>query len=94
MVDMGFSSGGEANQGWKLYMTSLVMILSAGLIVVARIATRLCAAKLESDDYTIIASLVSQKPNSKSERSIICMRIIFTVCRPSPFLYPWLFNSL
>ncbi|KAF2708539.1 hypothetical protein K504DRAFT_534161 [Pleomassaria siparia CBS 279.74] len=57
MVDMGFPSGGEANQGWKLYLTSLIMVLSAGLVVVTRIITRFWTGKLGADDYTIVASL-------------------------------------
>ena len=66
-ANMGFPSGGEANQGWKLYLTSLIMILSAGLFVIARIVTRLWTVRLKADDYTIIASLVSQKPQRESE---------------------------
>lgn len=58
---MGFPSKDEDNQGWKLYFTSLIMIIAAGLIVIARIVVRLrIGVKLQSDDYTIIASLVSR----------------------------------
>jgi hypothetical protein len=35
------------------------MILSAGLIVIARIVTRFQTDKMEADDYTIVVSLVS-----------------------------------
>ncbi|KAH7068960.1 hypothetical protein BKA63DRAFT_397026, partial [Paraphoma chrysanthemicola] len=56
--NMGFPKDGEPNQGWKLYLTSLIMVLCAGLIVIARIATRLRVSRLMVDDYTIIASLV------------------------------------
>lgn len=59
LASMGFPSGGEANQGWKLYLTSLIMILSAGIIVIARVVTRFRAAQLGADDYTIVASLVT-----------------------------------
>jgi hypothetical protein len=59
-VNVGYPSKGVADQGWKLYFTSLIMVLGAGLIVVARIVIRLRVGKLMADDYTIIASLVSQ----------------------------------
>ncbi|KAI1043844.1 hypothetical protein LB505_010716 [Fusarium chuoi] len=38
MIDrgMGFPADGVDNHGWKLYITSLVMIISSGLFVVAR----------------------------------------------------------
>ncbi|KAB2105280.1 hypothetical protein AG0111_0g6961 [Alternaria gaisen] len=56
---MGFPSKDEVNQGWKLYLTSLIMIIAAGLIVIARVVVRLrIGVKLQSDDYTIIASLM------------------------------------
>ncbi|RYN20768.1 hypothetical protein AA0119_g1565 [Alternaria tenuissima] len=56
---MGFPSKDEDNQGWKLYLTSLIMILAAGLIVIARVVIRLqIGVKLQLDDYTIIASLM------------------------------------
>lgn len=49
---------GVPNQGWKLYITSLVMVIVAGLFVIARCTTRLISHKLGSDDYTIVTSLV------------------------------------
>lgn len=60
-VNMGFPADGVDNQGWKLYLTSLIMILSAGLFVIARVLTRVRIFELKADDYAIIASLVSQK---------------------------------
>ncbi|KAH6613397.1 hypothetical protein F5144DRAFT_402864 [Chaetomium tenue] len=55
----GFSSGGSEDQGWKLYITSLVTILVAGLFVIARLVTRLVRRTLGWDDATIVVSLVS-----------------------------------
>jgi hypothetical protein len=61
-LNMAFPSHGEDNQGWKLYLTSLIMIIAAGLIVVARIAVQLRGGvALRADDYAIIASLVSRE---------------------------------
>ncbi|KAK2684928.1 hypothetical protein QWA68_016188 [Fusarium oxysporum] len=56
---MGFPADGVDNQGWKLYITSLVMIIAAGLFVVARCATRYSMHKLGSDDAAIVVSLLS-----------------------------------
>lgn len=57
-INMGFPTDGVENQGWKLYLTSLIMILSAGLFVIARVLTRVRIFQLKADDYAIIASLV------------------------------------
>jgi hypothetical protein len=56
---MGFPADGVDNHGWKLYITSLVMIISSGLFVVARCIARHSIHKLGSDDVAIIVSLVS-----------------------------------
>lgn len=57
-INMGFASDGEGNNGWKLYITTLVMTVVAGLFVVARCATRIYKQSLGLDDYAIIAALV------------------------------------
>ena len=67
VANIGLPSDGKANQGWKLYLTSLIMVFCAGLAVIARIYTRR-AVKLKADDYTIIASLVSRKGRHTSSR--------------------------
>ncbi|KAJ4302366.1 hypothetical protein N0V88_002510 [Collariella sp. IMI 366227] len=54
---VGFPNNGAADQGWKLYITSLVMILTAGLFVVARVATRLMRRAWGWDDIAIVVSL-------------------------------------
>jgi hypothetical protein len=61
---MGFPTDGEDNQGWKLYLTSLIMILSAGIFVIARVVGRLQVDRLAPDDWAIIASLVSGKDDA------------------------------
>jgi hypothetical protein len=55
---MGYPTDGVDNQGWKLYITSLVMIIAAGLFVIARCLARFTIHKLGSDDIAIVASLV------------------------------------
>ncbi|KAH7155981.1 hypothetical protein EDB81DRAFT_944525 [Dactylonectria macrodidyma] len=56
---MGFPQDGVDNQGWKLYITSLVMIITAGLFVIARCATRYDMNKLGWDDVAVVVSLLS-----------------------------------
>ena len=56
---MGFPADGAEDQGWKLYITSLVMIILAGLFVIARLASRYWLFKLGWDDLAITFSLVS-----------------------------------
>lgn len=55
---MGFPTTEYDNNGWKLYITSLVMIISAGVFVIMRCSTRLWFAKFGWDDVAIVASLV------------------------------------
>ncbi|KAF9732256.1 hypothetical protein PMIN06_006647 [Paraphaeosphaeria minitans] len=57
-ANMGFPADGKESQGWKLYLTSLIMILCSGLFVIARVLTRVRIFELKADDYAIIASLV------------------------------------
>lgn len=56
---VGFPNHGVDDQGWKLYITSLVMILAAGLFVIARCVSRLVRRNFGWDDWTIVVSLVS-----------------------------------
>jgi len=58
---IGLPMDGVPNQGWKLYITSLVMIVAAGSATVARCATRVHTRQLGLDDYVIVCSLVSDK---------------------------------
>lgn len=55
---MGFPIDEVANNGWRLYVLSLVMIISAGLFVVARITTRISVSQLGWDDAAVVGSLV------------------------------------
>ncbi|KAH6974392.1 hypothetical protein BKA56DRAFT_675831 [Ilyonectria sp. MPI-CAGE-AT-0026] len=56
---MGFPTDGVDNHGWKLYITSLVMIITAGLFVIFRVTTRVTMNKLGWDDAAVVVSLVS-----------------------------------
>ena len=57
-VNLGFPSHGEANNGWKLSVTSMVMIIVAGFFVIVRCGTRIANRQFGSDDYAIIGSMV------------------------------------
>ncbi|UNI19404.1 Acylglycerone-phosphate reductase [Purpureocillium takamizusanense] len=54
---MGFPTDGVDNNGWKLYITSLVAIIVAGMMVISRCAARLWLSKLGWDDASIVLSL-------------------------------------
>jgi len=57
---MGFPNNGFDDQGWKMYITAVVMIILSGCFVVARGATRIwLVGKLGWDDLTITIALVS-----------------------------------
>ncbi|RGP63505.1 hypothetical protein FSPOR_8558 [Fusarium sporotrichioides] len=56
---IGFPTDAGDNQGWKLYITSLVMIITAGLFVSARCIARYSIHKLGSDDVAILVSFLS-----------------------------------
>lgn len=58
MSSLGFPTDDVPNQGWKLYITSLTMILVAGIVVIARILTRYKLQTLGWDDFAIVLSLV------------------------------------
>lgn len=53
---MGFPRD-VANDGWRLYILSLVMIVLAGLFVVARLFIRVSKAQTGWDDLAVVASL-------------------------------------
>ncbi|PNP56596.1 hypothetical protein THARTR1_03292 [Trichoderma harzianum] len=55
---MGFPADGIDNHGWKLYITSMVMIIVAGLIVAFRCASRVYLFNFGADDVVIIFSLL------------------------------------
>ena len=58
---LGFPTDEHDNQGWKLYITSLVMILLAGVSVIARCCSRLWFSSFGWDDAAIVVSLVCEK---------------------------------
>ncbi|KAH6606110.1 integral membrane [Trichoderma cornu-damae] len=55
---MGFPADGVENHGWKLYITSLVVIGNAGFFVLLRCASRIYLFNFGSDDVVIIISLL------------------------------------
>ncbi len=58
---IGFPNNGADDQGWKLYITSLVMILAAGLFVIARCVMRWSRHSFGWDDVAIVVSLVRRQ---------------------------------
>ena len=55
----GFPSDELPNQGCRLWLAIVIMIISSGAFVIARIATRLSTHQMGFDDYAIIAAFVS-----------------------------------
>lgn len=55
----GFPSDKLPNQGYRLWLAIVIMIISSGAFVIARIATRLSTHQMGFDDYAIIAAFVS-----------------------------------
>lgn len=56
---IGLPMEGVPNQVWKLYITSLAMVIAAGLTTIARCATRVHTRQFGPDDYVIVCSMVS-----------------------------------
>ena len=57
-INDGSGTAELPDQGFPLYVVSIVMVIVAGLFVIARLAARLTKNDLGWDDYTIIAALV------------------------------------
>lgn len=54
----GFPTAELPNEGYKFWLTLVIMIVVTGLFVCARTATRLASGQMGADDYAIIAALV------------------------------------
>ncbi|KAI7480633.1 hypothetical protein D0860_06989 [Hortaea werneckii] len=55
----GFPSDELPNQGYRLWLAIVIMIISSGAFVIARIATRISTHQMGFDDYAIIAAFLS-----------------------------------
>ncbi|RMY44172.1 hypothetical protein D0863_16256, partial [Hortaea werneckii] len=55
----GFPSDELPNEGYRLWLAIVIMIICSGTFVLARIATRLSTHQMGFDDYAIIAAFVS-----------------------------------
>lgn len=56
--NVGLGNADAPNRGFELYLTSLLMVLVAGLFVLGRLAARWTKRQFGMDDYTIVLSLV------------------------------------
>lgn len=56
----GFPSAGLPNEGYKVWLALVIMIIGSGLFVAARFATRISTRQLGADDYVVLAALVSR----------------------------------
>ncbi|KAI7156395.1 hypothetical protein KC349_g6311 [Hortaea werneckii] len=55
----GFPSDELPNEGYRLWLAIVIMIICSGTFVIARIATRLSTHQMGFDDYAIIAAFIS-----------------------------------
>lgn len=55
----GSPTPGLANHGYKVWLAGVIMVVSSGLFVGARIATRLSQLQMGPDDYAIIGALAT-----------------------------------
>ena len=55
----GFPTPGLPNHGYKVWLAGVIMIISSGIFVGARVATRISQRQMGADDYAIIGALVS-----------------------------------
>lgn len=58
-INDGKGTSAMPDRGFSLWIVSVVMVIVAGLFVIARLAARLTKNKFGYDDYTIVAALVS-----------------------------------
>lgn len=61
-VNIGLGDAETPDKGYQLYITALVMVIVAGLVVLGRFAARWPKKSYGYDDYAILVSLV-RSPN-------------------------------
>lgn len=78
---MGFPSPGFEDNGWKYYIVLLVMIITAGLTVVARLCTRYFYGTFGWDDLVVTIGLVcaakSEREKSHSVHTVTMHKTVF-----------------
>ena len=57
-VNIGLGDAEHPDKGYQLYITALVMVIMAGLVVLGRMAARWANKGYGYDDYAIMVSLV------------------------------------
>ena len=57
-VNIGLGSAEHPDRGYQLFLTALVMVIVAGLVVLGRLAARWANKGYGYDDYAIMVSLV------------------------------------
>ena len=60
MANVGKGTPELPDRGWPLYIVSVVLVIISGFFVISRVAFRLSRRAMGTDDYVIIATLVSR----------------------------------
>lgn len=55
----GFPTPGLANHGYKVWLAGVILIITSGIFVGARVATRTSMRQMGSDDFAICAALTT-----------------------------------
>ena len=61
---IGQGNSTTPDRGYELFITATVMVIVAGLFVLARVVVRVTTKQLGIDDYAIVLSLVSARFSS------------------------------
>jgi len=54
----GFPTPELPNEGYRVWLALVIMIIASGLLIAVRFATRISAGQVGGDDYAILAALV------------------------------------
>lgn len=65
----GFPTPGLPNHGYKFFITLMAMCITAGLFVIARLATRISQAQVGADDWAITAAMVRIRKSRHASRN-------------------------
>ncbi len=63
MANVGKGGPNDPDQGWPLYIVSVVMVMVSGIFVLGRVGIRLARRMMGLDDYMIILVRLNSPPS-------------------------------